>query len=474
MEFLIIGSGIAGLSAALSLRENGNRVRVVSHPTQGSTYWAKGGIAAAVDMGDSSKIHSEDTERVCGGICEKDVVDYFTAKVLEAVTWLRGMGLSFDEDLRLEAGHSRRRILHVRDETGRYLWEFLMKRVMEMGIPTTQARVINIRRDQGGFVVSGRGGEFHTDRVVIATGGWGHLFSNSSNPPSAIGDGIAIAIRLGAVMSDPEFVQFHPTVSKYGGEVFLMTETLRGEGARLVNDRGEYFASRYDERGDLAPRDVLARAVYLEQAKGRRVYLDLSGVKGLQEKFPGVWSYLRRHGIDPRRVEVSAGSHYVMGGIATNRFGETTVPGIYCIGEAASTGLHGANRLASNSLAEGLVMGYQLGFRADSWDGISVDYEVLKLDSGTGHPSSLDQVKETNWKFLGVVRDRAGLREALSTYDRLSLSQSSPYGNQILVSTVMAHASLLREESRGSHFRADFPSESRGWKRRTFLSVRWA
>lgn len=275
-----------------------------------------------------------------------DAVRYFTSEAPVVIEELTNMGFEFDSDLRLEGGHSRRRIHHRTDETGRVLTEFLLKKAVELGVNVVEDELMALQvRDggavRGGFVTRERGFIGNVDYLVLATGGYAYLWQYTSNPPTNTGDGIAIAFRAGAVVSDMEFVQFHPTITTLGNETMLLTETLRGEGAKIINEFNERFAFKYHERGELAPRDVLSRAIYMELMSGHRVYMDLGGIEDFERKFPpGVNDFLRRHGLGNKDwVPIHPGAHFTIGGLRVNvRGGETNVRGgLYAIGEVADT-----------------------------------------------------------------------------------------------------------------------------------------
>ncbi|MGC9119475.1 MAG: L-aspartate oxidase [Thermoproteus sp.] len=476
MKIYVIGGGIAGLAAAISLKEAGHDVVVITKdPRGGSSYIAKGGVAAAVAPDDSPSIHARDTIEAGGGLCDVDAVRYFTAEAPRVVEELARWGFEFDEDLRLEGGHSRRRVLHKADETGRALVEFLSKKAVELGLNVVEDKLLSLRVKDGslrGFVTRDRG-PVDAATVVLATGGYAYLWSYTSNSPSNIGDGIAAAFRAGAAVSDMEFVQFHPTVAVSDGEVALLTETLRGEGAKIVNELGERFLFRYHERGELAPRDVVSRAIYAEIRNGRRVYLDLSGVD-VAGKFPGVYAFLKRHGLG-YKVPISPGAHYTIGGVRVNVKGETNIKGLYAIGEVADTGLHGANRLASNSLLEALVMGLNLPLYLDEvWEGPRLDDGIaVAVPVKDGGPSlSLEEIRRMNWEHVGVLRDGVGLQKAVEIYGRVDTGAPADESNAALVSYLTAYAALLRTESRGAHYRSDFPHGDPEWRRRIYLVKR--
>ena len=296
--------------------------------------------------------------------------------------------------------------------------------------------------------------------MVLATGGYNSIFKFATSRGN-LGEGIASAFLAGAAVADMEFVQFHPTVTEDG---FLMTEALRGEGAKLINDKGERFAFAYDQRGELAPRDVLARAVYTEYLKGNEVFLDLSEVRELDKRFPVVSDYLRKRGLGTR-VKIVTAAHFTIGGVLTNAKGQTTLENLFAIGEAADTGLHGANRLASNSLLEGLVMGLNISdFIEDDWTGPKLKgNDLIEIEVRRAEGLDLDSVKEGNWRHLGVIREGKSLGEWLKVLkDR--------HGNAwSLVSYLATYSALMRRESRGSHYRSDYPQQDDSFRKRLVL-----
>jgi L-aspartate oxidase len=505
-DFLIIGSGIAALRAAAAL-DNAGDVLILTKagPRAGNTGYAQGGIAAALGPGDSTAQHIADTLAAGDGLCDEGAVTVLCEDGPRYVRELMAWGADFDRrpdgepELGLEAAHSVRRVLHARDATGRTIGSALWEHVA----PMPNVRVHDHARATAVIVEDGRcvGARYadaegtHEARArctLLATGGAGHVFSETTNPPEATGDGIAIAYRAGAAVADLEFVQFHPTALKMPGQPrFLLSEALRGEGARLVNAAGEPFMRRYDPAGDLAPRDRVARGIVREEQRtSGPVFLTLDRLDPafVHARFPLISEACRRAGLDLARDRIPVGpaAHYLMGGVVTDIDGRTTLPGLFAAGEAACTGVHGANRLASNSLLEGLVFGARAG-QAMQRNGDSPLFDIENGDSPlftkiekTGQPpfSSVEgstlsvapeYARQLMWKHAGLFRDADGLRLALKQFGTMDPGEETG----ITVGRLIARAALRREESRGGHYRLDFPARNDSqWKRRIMETVR--
>jgi L-aspartate oxidase len=487
-DFLIIGSGIAALRAAAAVSGAGDvLILTKAGPLEGNTGHAQGGIAAAVGAGDSPASHIVDTLAAGDGLCDERAVRVLVESGPHDVRELIDWGIAFDRqkngelELGLEAAHSARRVLHVRDATGRDigrgLWDYVAPmpnvhvhaHACATGLIVEDGRCAGVRflRDDGAA------DEVRARCSLIATGGAGQVFSETTNPPVATGDGIAIAFRAGAAVADMEFVQFHPTALKMPGQPrFLLSEALRGEGARLVNEAGEAFMTRYDPAGDLAPRDRVARGIVREEERtGGRVFLTLDRVdpRFVHERFPLIADACRRAGLDlaKDRIPVGPAAHYLMGGVVTDVDGRTTIPGLFAAGEAACTGVHGANRLASNSLLEGLVFGARAGEAMRTAPHAPIDAATLaglvptkslaslvpaNSDEGRSRPAAAD-VRTIMWKRVGLFRDANGVNDALEQFG----ASRDDEPTVLTVGRLIARGALRREESRGGHYRLDFP-----------------
>jgi L-aspartate oxidase len=501
-DFLIIGSGIAALRAAAELAGAGDVLLLTkAGPQAGNTGYAQGGIAAAVSPDDSPASHFADTIAAGDGLCDEDAVRVLVEEGPRYVRELMEWGARFDRrpdgtpELGLEAAHSHRRVLHASDATGREIGRALWERVAALSNVRihAHARAVAVIVEDGRcagvrFVQDEEKGEARAGATLLATGGAGHVFSETTNPPEATGDGIAIAYRAGAAVADLEFVQFHPTALKMKGQPrFLLSEALRGEGARLVNVDGEPFMERYDPMGDLAPRDRVARGIVREsQRTGADVFLTLDRLDPgyVHRRFPLISAACRQAGLDLARDRIPVGpaAHYLMGGVVTDVDGRTSVPGLFAAGEAACTGVHGANRLASNSLLEGLVFGARAGlamrsrnfkegaFPADRIFHLKVEERIfhLKVEATTDAESDGQQTRQLMWQEAGLFRNRAGLTRLLEALGPLDVDEDTC----VTVGRLIARAALRREESRGGHFRLDFPerNDSR-WKHRIMETV---
>ena len=500
-DYLIVGSGIAALRAALALAESGQVLLLTKAASaEGNTGYAQGGIAAAVGDDDDPRLHEKDTLAAGDGLCDVHAVRILVAQGPADVYELMDWGAAFDRQpngdvaLAREAAHSVRRVLHARDTTGRTIGGTLWARTAAHGRihAVEHARATAILVEDGravGVEYLDPDGTRRTARAratLLATGGAGQVFRETTNPEVASGDGIAMAWAAGARVADLEFVQFHPTALQVEGQPrFLLSEALRGEGARLVNADGEPFMTRYEEAGDLAPRDRVSRAIVRELARtGRPVFLSLQHLDPtmVHARFPHIAEACRAAGLDLARdpVPVSPAAHYVMGGVETDLDGRTSVPGLFAAGEVACTGVHGANRLASNSLLEGLVFGRRAGqamveTAAGTWP---ARFSARLMPARAGRRGAaagaaaptIAAVRARMWTQVGLIRDRAGLDAAVAAFEAdwrwlaaqppASTVDQARLASLIMVGGLMARAALRREESRGGHYRSDFPARN--------------
>jgi L-aspartate oxidase len=472
---VVIGAGLAGLSTALHLSEHERVVVLAASPLGegAASGWAQGGVAVALAENDSPDLHAADTLAAGDGLCDAEAVRRIVSGGPEAVSRLARLGARFDTatggspKLGLEAAHSRRRIVHAHgDGTGREILRALIAAVRGRTdrialMERTEAR--RLLTDANGAIAgvlaadgSGRELVMRTSRVILATGGLGGLYAHTTNPPGALGRGLAMAARAGAALANMEFVQFHPTALDVGLDPMpLVSEAVRGEGAVLINSEGERLMAGFG-RAELEPRDVVARAVWAELAAGRQVFLDARDAIGARftECFPTVAGFCSTSGIDPARapIPIRPAAHYHMGGAAVDARGRTSVEGLWACGEAASTGLHGANRLASNSLLEAAVCGAEV---ASDVAGVTPTVRRAEMQEvpHAGDPGNVRNVLDTH---VGVLRNRLGLETAVAALSPIACG-SGPSADAALVALFIASSALRREESRGGHARTDFP-----------------
>jgi len=475
---LILGAGIAGLFTALKLSPFPVTVLAGTRPgLSGSSAWAQGGIAAAMGADDSWESHSADTLTAGAGLCDPAIAALVAREAPARIEDLIGYGAPFDRKpdgslaLGREAAHSHHRIVHVRgDRAGAEISRTLAERALATPSITLREgfHAIELALEDGrvaglfartGFGPGARLVLFRAPAIIFASGGLGALYAVTTNPAAALGEGLALAALAGAEIRDPEFVQFHPTAIDVGADPApLATEALRGEGARLVDQTGAAFMTRHHPAGDLAPRDVVARALAAEGAAGRATFLDARQAVGerFAEAFPAVFAACVAAGVDPRRdpIPVVPAAHYHMGGVATDLDGRTSLAGLLAAGECAATGVHGANRLASNSLLEAVVFGARAGAAARAL--ADPGPSPLTARAAPELPAlALAALRDRMTRDAGVVRDGAGLAELV----RWLASEERAHGPALPLVTarLVAEAALARRESRGAHFRADFP-----------------
>jgi L-aspartate oxidase len=510
-DVLVIGGGIAGLRAAMEIDPRLSLL-VITKDTmeQSNSAYAQGGIASVTDPEDNFQSHVEDTLIAGANLCDREVVEMVVSEAPEHIRQLIEWGTNFDRDkgelmLGREGGHSHRRIVHaLGDATGHEMMRAIIQRVRTKGDAQIWSNTFTIDlltyegRCRGALVWNARHGRtfIWAKQTILCTGGAGQIYRETTNPEVATGDGHALAYRAGAELRDMEFMQFHPTVLYIaGGSRSLITEAMRGEGARLIDSTGRRFMPDYDSRAELAPRDVVSQAIVTQMDKTRQpsVFLDLSHLEAdrVRQRFPGIARTCAEFGIDIATdpIPVRPGAHYMIGGVTVDHDGRTTVPGLWAAGEVTSSGLHGANRLASNSLLEGLVYGAHAGGGAsaaalevaDSYNAIPLENSPAEL-----HTEPLDLVdirnslKSLMWRAAGVQRTGSQLADASRTIQRwcsyvLAREFNKPDGwelqNMLTVASLIVEAALLREESRGVHLRTDFPQpDDANWRRHLSLT----
>ncbi|WP_370284904.1 L-aspartate oxidase [Pseudooceanicola nanhaiensis] len=498
---VIVGAGLGALYAALKLAPH--PVLVISPERLGegaSSAWAQGGVAAAMDAADSAEAHASDTLRAGAGTVDPEVARRVTKEARAHILDLTDLGTPFDRSatggyvLSREAAHSFARVVRIRgDQAGAGIMRALVAQVRETpsiqvleGITATglhleagQVSGVEVARCGGGITAPCL---LRAPAVLLAGGGSGGLYALTTNPPRIRGEVIGMAARAGAIIADAEFVQFHPTAIACGRDPApLATEALRGVGAILVNRHGERFMAALHPDAELAPRDIVARAIYAQTRAGNAPALDTRAALGprVLTDFPAVAAACHAAGLDPLRepIPVAAAAHYHMGGIATDARGATSLPGLWACGEAASTGLHGANRLASNGLLEALV--YARRCALDIGDALGAPSNAPKVTLTELAPASLPcpmlirRLRQTMTQGVGVIRDATGLTRALTDIAEIAseAQASAPLLNMTATATLIATAALRREESRGAHFRADFPAPSNPEGHRSFLTL---
>ena len=489
-DFVVIGSGVAGLRASIELAASGAKVTVLTKDkaSESNTEYAQGGVAVVLSDDDNAELHEEDTLIAGAGLCDVAAVETLVNDGTKYIKQLIDWGIEFDKEggklaFTQEAAHSRRRILHAHgDSTGKEIVRALIararqeKNIVLMPFANTESLIVQDGRCVGvRFLdpILRAPREIFAKAVILCTGGAGQLYLHTTNPPVATGDGMAMAYFAGAEMADMEFVQFHPTaLSVENAPRFLLSEAMRGEGGILRNKFGIRFMGDYDERLELAPRDIVSRSIVAEMRKTgtRNVYLDMTALseKFLHERFPKIYETCKFYDLNIAEdlLPVSPASHYCMGGIRTDLHGRSTIQGLYAAGEVTCTGVHGANRLASNSLLEGLVFGARAGEAAikDNYELRITNYESDNPQSAIRNPqfeistAVKKRVKRVMWERVGILRDKDSLERALGEFAQIEKSNlSTSSRNFVTLAKLVAASALWREESRGGHYRNDFP-----------------
>jgi L-aspartate oxidase len=500
-NFLVIGSGVAGLRAAVELAQHGDIIIVTKDiPTESSTEYAQGGVAVALSDEDEVGIHLEDTIKAGDGLCNEEAVKVLVeegpARILELIEW----GAEFDREgtklsFAIEAAHSRRRILHAHgDSTGKELERVLInkvktfKNIQRLQFCTAIDLIVEDGRCIGAYAL--KGGDIiavYAKATILATGGAGQVFSRTTNPAVATGDGMAIAYRAGAILEDMEFVQFHPTaLFAASAPQFLLSEAMRGEGAILRNIFREPFMKNYHSDAELAPRDVVSRAIISEMVRtnSSHVYLDLThrDAEFIKKRFPRIYSTCLQYDVNITKdlVPASPAAHYMMGGVKTDINGATNIKGLYAAGEAACTGVHGANRLASNSLLEGLVYGYRAG--ASAANHRAEEQKIRRSEEKTsGLPSfrasELEEIRTSlrrlMWEKVGIIRCGKSLdaaKEKLSEWRHILdmdfvRKRGLELKNMLTIALLITESALARKGSVGAHYRSDFKERGENWQR---------
>ncbi|MBL8151586.1 MAG: L-aspartate oxidase [Blastocatellia bacterium] len=484
-DFLVIGSGIAGLRAAIGLSQSGNVVVLTKDKLgESNTEYAQGGVAVALSDDDQINLHFQDTIEAGAGLCDESAVRVLVEQGPQYIKELIEWGTEFDTEngelvFTKEAAHSRRRILHAHgDSTGREIVRSMLARARQakniemLSHATTLSIIVQDERAVGVCYIDSetkQSSRIYARATILATGGAGQLYAHTTNPDVATGDGISMAYLAGAAVCDMEFVQFHPTALNIpNAPRFLISEAVRGEGGRLVNSQGQKFMANYDQREELAPRDIVSRAIVAEMLKtdAPYVYLDLTHLSAsfIRQRFPKIFATCLKYNCDITKdlIPVSPAAHYVMGGVRTDTEGRTSLPGLYAAGEVTSTGVHGANRLASNSLLEGLVFGARAAITAlnESLNlpEIREAGRELQTENWQINQQVRSEISNLMWLYAGIKRSKDGLEKALTKLNDIAsqpINQTTK--NMITVAKLIVQAALFRTESRGGHFREDYP-----------------
>ena len=494
-SIVIIGGGLAGLFCALKLAPT--RVTVLAPHGVGpaaSSFWAQGGIAAAVEEADAPEIHAEDTVRAGAGLVDETFALGMAREARARVEDLLAFGVPFDRSQAglltpsREAAHSHRRIVRVKgDSAGRAIMDALAAVASRTAtIRIVEGQIARRIVTEGGRAIgvmtrdaNGEAAFFPASALVLATGGIGRLFRVTTNPPESCGEGVAMAAAAGALIADAEFVQFHPTAIDVGEDPApLATEALRGEGATIVDRNGRRFLFEVDPLGELAPRDIVARGIFASIARGDGAFLDAREAVGsaFPERFPNVFARCMAAGVDPRAtpIPIAPAAHYHMGGVWTDARGRSSLPGLWAAGEVASTGVHGANRLASNSLLEAVVFAARIAedLAASHHPAPAADFRAPASHPAPPQPALIEELRATMSRDVGVIRDASGLARAIRTILRLRLEAADETAAAMLTASLcIACAAYIRRESRGAHYRADYPGPDPKQAKRSLFSL---